>query len=503
VNEREGLRRLQQRAIPFAERHAAMLLFLPIVWWLAVQQHHLGHTWGDDFTLYLRQAKSLFDGNIGQVIADNHFNVNNAAKPGFSPYVYPWGWPILLSPFVRLFGIDYARLKLIDVAALCAFLWVFHEVIRKRATRWVAFGIVVCIGTTLAYLTHTDYLLSEYPYMLGVAVTFWWLDRCRRHHQLDRATHRQLVVLGLLAVAVFNVRREGLAIVPAIAAVQLLDLRGRWGTVSRRRVITPYVTFVLGVILFQFLLPSALAPSYEDAGLHQTWKKLQGPFRTAFASQLGMPSLHGVALLLVFLLVVTGIVVRVWRAPKQDLPLAVFAIGSMTIAGMIPAIADRYLLAVTPFAIYFAAQALAAIPLPRHAGQWVAVAALGVLSVHHLPDVTDAIDAAQRSRDSGQVVDGPESAYAQAAWSAIRSNTHQDDIVAFFKVRALTFYTDRRGVQSSDLDIVRQRADFFMMRRDSTFSQPLVSLEKGERMGWTVVWQDDTWVLWRVRMPSG
>jgi hypothetical protein len=268
-------------------------------------------------------------------------------------------------------------------------------------------------------------------------------------------------------------------------------------------VITPYVTFVLGVILFQFLLPSALAPSYDDAGLHQTWKKLQGPFRVAFAEQLGMPSLHGVALLLVFLLVVAGIVVRVWRAPKQDLPLAVFAIGSMTIAGMIPAIADRYLLAITPFAIYFAAQGLAAIPLPRHAGKWVAVAALGVLTVHHLPDVTDAIDAAQRSRDSVQVVDGPESDYAQAAWAAIRTNTHQDDIVAFFKVRALTFYTDRRGVQSSDLDIVRQRADFFMMRRDSTFSQPLVSLQEGERMGWTVVWQDDTWVLWRVRMPSG
>ena len=78
-----------------------MLLFLPIVVVARRRStHRLGHTWGDDFTLYLRQAASLFDGNIGQVIADNHFNVDNAAKPGFSPYVYPWGLPLLLAPFL-------------------------------------------------------------------------------------------------------------------------------------------------------------------------------------------------------------------------------------------------------------------------------------------------------------------------------------------------------------------------------------------------------------------
>ena len=45
----------------------------------AVGLHRTGHTWGDDFTLYLRQAQSLVDGNVGQVVADNHFNVDNSA----------------------------------------------------------------------------------------------------------------------------------------------------------------------------------------------------------------------------------------------------------------------------------------------------------------------------------------------------------------------------------------------------------------------------------------
>ena len=60
------------------------------------------------------------------------------------------------------------------------------------------------------------------------------------------------------------------------------------------------------------------------------------------------------------------------------------------------------------------------------------------------------------------------------------------------------FYTGRRGVQSDDLTIVRQRADYFMMRRNSTYSQPLVTDRAAAEMSWTEVWSDDSWVLWRV-----
>ena len=481
-----------------------MFVLSVAVAWAAVGLHRNGHTWGDDFTLYLRQAGSLVDGNVGQVIADNHFNVVNAAKPGFSPYVYPWGFPILLAPFYRLVGLNYAALKLVEVASLVAFLWGFHALVRQRMTRWLALATVGSVGTTLAYLEHTDKLVSEFPYMATVVVTLWWLDRLRKNQQpLDAATRRQLVTLGLLAMCVFNVRREGLAIVAAIAVAQLLDLRGRWRTADRAQVATPYVTFLGSVILLQFMLPSALAPQYEGAGLHQTWSKLQGPFRTAFAYQLGFADLAGVGLLLVVLLVVAGVGVRMWKAASSDAPLLTFAVGSMTIVGMIPAVADRYLLAITPFAVYFAAQAVAAIPLPRrfasqHAGAWVATALLVAATAVHISALPSAIRDSQTFNDAGKIQDGPEAPYAQAAFKAIRMYTKQDDVVAFFKVRALTFYTDRRGVQSDNLEILRQRSNYFMMRRNSSFSQPLVDLSEADDMGWVSVWSDNDWVLWRL-----
>ncbi len=106
---------------------------------LAILLHRNGHARGDDFALYLRQARSLFDGNIGEVVADNRFAVINSTG-AFSPYVYPWGLPLLLSPFVHLWDLDYNRSKLVEVAAFCIWLVLVHGIVRRRLGRVLASG---------------------------------------------------------------------------------------------------------------------------------------------------------------------------------------------------------------------------------------------------------------------------------------------------------------------------------------------------------------------------
>ena len=492
--------------------HAPMIVLTVFVVWASVGLHRNGLSWGDDWALYVRQARSLYEGNIGQVIADNHFNVDNAARPGFSPYVYPWGFPILLAPVLRLVGHDYERLRYVGVASLVVFLWAFHAVVRARLQKWAAFAVVACVGTTLVYLDHTGFILSELPYMASVAVSLWLLDRARRAGPLQLATRAQLIGLGVAAVWVFNVRREGIALIVAIVVAQLVDLwpaRREWRSLDRWKVATPVVTFLAGVALFQLLLPSALFPEYEDAGLHQTWRKLQGPFRVDFADQLGMPAmtghlqLRGVLLWGIFLLAVAGMLWRIVRAPRWDAPLATFAVLSMIAVGTIPAVSPRYLMAITPFAVYFAAQALASLPLPRRAGGWLAAAAVGLLVLVHVSDVPKVIDQVQAFDDAGFVQPGPDTPSNAEALDAVRRFTHQDDVVAFFKVRALTLLTGRRGIQSSDFDILQQRADYYLMQREPTGGWPFVATPDADALGWTKVWENDDWVLWRLPQRDG
>ena len=508
------------RYVTLLRRHATMVVLTVVVAWLALRVQRNGISWGDDFALYTRQAQSLIDGNIAQVVSDNRFNVLNAAKPGFSPVAYPWGFPLLLAPFVRVFGMDWAALKLAGVLSLLGFLWAFHAVLRRRMTPALAFATVAAVGTTVAYVRHTDSVLSELPYLWAVTVALWWLDRIRRDGtRLHTAPRNELVVLGALMVLVFNVRREGLALVPAVLVAQLADLRGfgvirNRRTLPWRRIVTPLVTFVVGGVLFQLLLPSALAPEYAEAGLHQTWEKLQGPYRLAFADQWGFPDLHGTWLGLLALLCAVGVIIRMTRAAAVDAPLFVFAAVSVSMAGMIPAISDRYLMGGIPFAVYFAAQAIASLPLgpalrARHAAPWLAVAAMSFVSVHHLTEYPTLIDASDAADRRG-VANGPERADVQEAFDAVRIHTHQDDVIAFFKVRALTLYTDRRGVQSSPLAPVQERADYFLMEQGPAANGRLqatgalwVSDTEAADMGWAAVWRSDQWVLWSIPRPVG
>ena len=220
---------------------------------LSILLHRNGHNQGDDFALYLRQARSIFDGDIAQVVADNRFTVLNSGG-GFSPIAYPWGFPLLLAPFVHQWGLDYDRLKLVEVACFCAWIVLAHGVVRRRLGRPAALAVAAVLATAPMLLAHTDQLLSEYPHAMAVGVWLWWYDRVRRQSPLIGAGTRQLIVLGVLGAAAYNVRRESVILIGVILVVQVVELivarRDRlpvpWLTVA-----TPYLAFFGAVIGFQ------------------------------------------------------------------------------------------------------------------------------------------------------------------------------------------------------------------------------------------------------------
>ena len=79
-----------------------------------------GHDWGDDFSLYINQARSLVRGDVSQVVADTRYTLQNSGSSTFSPYVYPWGFPLLLAPFYLVAGLDYDTFRWVTVGAWCS-----------------------------------------------------------------------------------------------------------------------------------------------------------------------------------------------------------------------------------------------------------------------------------------------------------------------------------------------------------------------------------------------
>jgi hypothetical protein len=70
-----------------------------------------GHYWGDDFALYIAQAKSLVEGNPAMLSRQNTFAMSHSSYP-IGPNLYPWGLPLILSPIYAIFELDLIPLKI-------------------------------------------------------------------------------------------------------------------------------------------------------------------------------------------------------------------------------------------------------------------------------------------------------------------------------------------------------------------------------------------------------
>jgi hypothetical protein len=496
---------------------------------LAVLLHRTGHTQGDDFALYLRQARSLFDGDVGQVVADNRFAVLNS-DGAFSPIAYPWVWPLLLSPFVHAWGLDYDRLKLVEVAIFCLWLVLLHGIVRRRIGWWPAIAIVVVFATAPAYLAHTDQLLSEFAHLAAVALAIWCHDRIRRDATLLTASTGWLFALGGSVTLAFNVRRESIVLLGVLGVMAMYDIvdetvrtrsgsstddsgpRALGATVRRRwrAIVTPFAAFAATAVFAQLLLPTELLPDNGNSTAFLDDRMAEYPGILSDQLGLGEHTAIGVAVLL---LALVGAAIGVRRRPTLDGPLLLLAVFSTVAVSTHLRRVDRYWFQVTPWVVYFATVALVATAGwfvarrdARSAVVRLATAAalvpLAALTVGHVIVLAGDVADVREYNDAGRVQSGPSNPAVAPIFEAVESLTPPDAVVAYFRARTMTLLTDRRSFQTKDLDRIIGRADYYAERRNSTYWQPELDPAGAQRAGLEEVWSDQRWILWRVPDPT-
>lgn len=489
---------------------------------ISMVNHFQGVDWGDDFALYMRQAKAIAIGNISEVLSDNRFAVVNSGWHTFSPYSYPWGWPLIVSPFYAVLGLNYEVVKFLEVIALCTFLACYHALTRPRLGTRGALLLTLVLGLSPGYVGWTDTALSDLPYLAFVGVTLWWMDRCRARGLLGEVKTSSLVFLGLLIAYAFNIRREGLVLLLSLAALHfaLIVLRGAelkslnaLRELPWRKILTPYATFFVSVVTFHLLLPTVLWPRPEQAGLHNVPASVAF-FREILAEQIGINDpgptpislFHSTSLGLWTIsllagLAVAGMIVRLANRPDEDIALATYLCGTSLIIGMSPYQDGRYLLSITPFVLYFAYQALPGLAssfgkhrLPVKLAELITA---GIFAIFLVANARHIIHSTRYHLDYDYVVNGPESPSAQQMFATVKERTLPDDVILFFRARAMILYTDRRAIQGSNLEHLLPRVNWYVMAKGSTYSQRLLTDDEAAGLRLTKIWENDGWVLWK------
>ena len=161
--------------------------------------HRAGHWWGDDWALYIRQAKGLLDGHPNRVLIENEFTVNASDGPEFSPPLYPWGFPLILAPFVAVVGVNLDKLTIVPVLCACLFACCWYSLARRRVGLAPALIGVAAVTITPLLLSWTELIQSEWPFLAVVGVALVCLDRVAETGGLvdERGRVAPLIIVGL------------------------------------------------------------------------------------------------------------------------------------------------------------------------------------------------------------------------------------------------------------------------------------------------------------------
>jgi hypothetical protein len=146
-------------------------------------------TGGDDAT-YVLLAKSL---------ASGHGFVEQWT-PGTPAHTqYPFGFPLLLAPFVAL-GMPFAALKVVTLTAALVSLWLVDRLLGRT--------ILLLVALNAVFLSFSHLLLSELPFLALTLGALASLEAWRRS-----ARRAPFALAVFLAVAAMHVRSAGLALV--------------------------------------------------------------------------------------------------------------------------------------------------------------------------------------------------------------------------------------------------------------------------------------------------
>lgn len=465
-------------SVPAAERRrlaepVALSLLVGALAAVMLASHRAGHWWGDDWALYLRQADGLVSGDPRRVLEENEFAVTMSRGAAFSPPLYPWGFPLVLAPFVAVWGTDIDRLAIVPVLSACAFACAWYLLARRRVGVLPAAIGVVAVTISPLLLGWTELIQSEWTFM---AVAMWALVALDRAVARDGLVGRDarwtmLAALGLWAAAAFSVRREGLAMIAAIGAAQIAALVVAWRGGDRPRIdrrlvgqlVMPHAVAGTAVWLLQVALPTTVIPRYSGTSPWKMWEHrehhvdhlleivgLKRPWEDD-PTVLGNATLGWIAAGLFFGLALAGIAWAVTR--RRDVHLVAYALTAFVIGASFRVAISRYLATVGPVLLLLAL-AMTVRLTANLRRPWVttsvAAVAVGAIAVGNLANAHIRVDRAHEIADRGAIEWGPTHPLAVEMFDEVRARTDPDDVVGAPKARAMTFATDRLAVQVDD-----------------------------------------------------
>lgn len=152
-----------------------------------------GHNWGDDFAQYIRHAENIAEGKsyAGGIMLEKWV-------------VVPPGFPLLLAPLIKLFGLNFPVLKWLNVLFWQLYVIFVFLLVKERLGERTALGISLIFLTAPWFFVFKQNVLSDIPFLFFITAALWSSEK-----YFEKGGNNYFLLSLLLAGFAFLIRWAG------------------------------------------------------------------------------------------------------------------------------------------------------------------------------------------------------------------------------------------------------------------------------------------------------
>ncbi len=408
-----------------------------------------GHEWGDDWAWYVLQAKSIVEGETDEFIAISDFT-NYQSTSHLGPLAYPWGYPLILTPFYALNGISPLTLKIPGLIFYAGFLFVLYLFAKPRLTRIESLLLVSLFAFNPLLLLFLDQILSDIPFLFFSTLTLYLVTRS----EPQRWWHYAFI--GAAVFFTTFLRATGLLLLGCFLAVEFFKLAAHhkeWDVVKRTVVNAFIVCLVFaGLWIANTLIFPGGGESYLSQYKNLTVDLVIG-FIGAYFKVFGWFFGDGTGWQYLYYFVFAFALLGAWTRRKHE-PFfhwyfAVWMLIHITYPYWQGA---RYIFPLLPIFIYFAFQgmrfAIGKLPETKQMigqrvfyGFWVAIIGYFLFT---------SSSTARYNVQNGRTINGPFDPVSMEVYDWVERKTSPDSVLIFYKARAMRLMTDHPSIMINE-----------------------------------------------------
>lgn len=210
-----------------------------------------GHTWGDDFAMYVLHARNLA---TGQPYTATGY-VYNPQEPHVGPPAYPPGFPLLLAPVYKIFGMNFTAFKVVEVISWLLYLLVVYELLEDYLPAPWRMIVIALLGFNPVMWDAKDSVVSDIPGLFFAALAIYGAKHAYSRYAEQRSVVASSLALGVLLFVTCETRNLAMVLLIALPVYEVL----RWRRLTLVSVLS--VGLCAALLLGQRLIVDTTGPS--------------------------------------------------------------------------------------------------------------------------------------------------------------------------------------------------------------------------------------------------